>query len=275
MADLQRKKAVSDMERRKKEEEEKLIVSPGLNPAGVQGQITRQQFNEFQAQKQRENIATQNEQIQRQKVTSEIAAKILTPEVQPAQMPQNPQKPVQQDTEIPSTFELAKRALPSIAANTISKTAIGAGGGAVTGGVIGSVVPAAGTAIGAGGGAIVGGIGGFVTGLSSAYNELKKEAAVEVSVEYKDFSTSKTNIKTTLRSAKLDPVGAYEVYQAQWAGIDEAERKFKAYAEKDWLFKARPELEAILKFRELKPVYDQLLLKAMGGQDIVIPEEIS
>jgi len=60
--DKQRKKAVSDMERRKKEEQEQVIVSPGLSPTGQQATISRAQFNQQLRTKQEQQIQTKTEQ---------------------------------------------------------------------------------------------------------------------------------------------------------------------------------------------------------------------
>lgn len=158
-----------------------------------------------------------------------------------------------------------KGIIPEVASNVISRTATGAAGGAIGGGLLGSVVPVLGTGIGAGAGAILGGVGGAISGFGSIISNLKTEEKQKTKIEYKDFTTSRTNIKAIIQYAKNggDPIEAQILYDKEVRKIYRAEANLKTLSEREWLTKAKDELIAIQGFRDNQIVYDTMLRNAI------------
>lgn len=147
--------------------------------------------------------------------------------------------------------------IPEVASNIGQKAAIGAGTGALAGAAVGGV--------GAVPGAIVGAIGGTIAGAFNIVGNLKQEEQQKTKVAYKDFTTSRTNIKAIITYAKNggDPIEARNLYNKEIAKIYQAESNLKQLEERDWLSKAQDELTAIQNFRETQAIYDMALQNAL------------
>lgn len=143
-----------------------------------------------------------------------------------------------------------KGILPETAAGILAKAGAGAAaGGIATGGV----------------GAIAGAVGGAVWGIGTIIPNLKAEEKQKTKVAYKDYTTTKTNMKAIIDYARKggDPIDAINLYKAEWAKIYKAEMDLKQLEERDWLSKAKDELTAVQNFKESKVVYDTMMQNAI------------